>query len=56
MGQFSKVLLAIDNEYKVPQGPGLQTRLRWVKPYLWAQEYLCQVYEPIYQMYKYKLA
>ncbi len=28
MGQFSKVLLAID---KVPQGPGLQTRLRWVK-------------------------
>ncbi len=40
MGQFSKVLLAIDNRHTVPQtGRGLQSRLRWVKPGLWAQPF-----------------
>ncbi len=28
MGQFSKILLAIDNAHTVPEGPGLRTRLR----------------------------
>ncbi len=37
MGQFRKVLLAIDNAHNTAEGPGLQTRLRWVKPDLWAQ-------------------
>ncbi len=37
MGQFSKVLLAIDNAHSTTDGPGLQTRLRSVKPGLWAQ-------------------
>ncbi len=49
MGQFSKVLLTIDNADTVPQdGPGKQRRLRWVNACLWAQpshspclEYMC---------------
>ncbi len=37
MDQFSKVLLTIDNTYSTTEGPGLQTKHRWVKPGLWAQ-------------------
>ncbi len=37
MGQFSKVLLAINNTHTVLQSSGLWTRVRWVKPGLWAQ-------------------
>ncbi len=41
MGQFSKVLLASDNACtQYYRGPGLQTRLRGVKPGLWAQQTL----------------
>ncbi len=59
MGQFSKILLTIDNAHTVPQCPRLWTRFRWVKPDLYAQpshslclEYLWQVYQHLYQMYK----
>ncbi len=45
MGQFNKLLLAID---KAQKGPELHIRLRWVKQCLWAKpscslclEYLC---------------
>ncbi len=46
MGQFSKVLLATDKVHSTAKGPGLQTRLRWVKPGLWAQPFnsLCLEY------------
>ncbi len=55
MGQFNKVvyLLIMHTE-----GPGLWTRLRWVKPGLCVQPshslclgYLWQVYKHLYQMY-----
>ncbi len=37
MGQLVNVLLAIDEAHSTTYGPGLPTRLRWVKPGLWAQ-------------------
>ncbi len=37
MDQFSKVLLAIDNEHRVPEGLRQQTRLMYIKPDIWAQ-------------------
>ncbi len=60
MGQFSKLLLAIDKKKNsTTMGPALQTRLRWVKLGLWAQpshslclEYMWQIYQHLYQMYK----
>ncbi len=58
MDQFSHVLLAIqtiDKVHSTQEGAGLWTRLRWVKPGLWAQlshpfyiEYLWQVREHLY--------
>ncbi len=58
MGQFSKVLLAIDS-HSMTKGPELQTMHRWVKPGSWAQlshsiclEYLGQIYQHLYRMYK----
>ncbi len=46
MGPFSKVLLAIDKEHNTIESLGLWTRLRWVKPDLWAQlsHYICVKY------------
>ncbi len=38
MGQFSKVLLAVDNGHSTTEGPGMQTRLRLDKPGLWTQQ------------------
>ncbi len=50
MGQFSKVLLAIDKVHSVPQRT-LDCGLMWVKPGLWVQlsHSLCLAY--IYQMF-----
>ncbi len=54
MGQFSKVLLAIDNACTAPQraldcGPGL-----WAQPsHSLCLDYLWQVYQHLYQMYNY---
>ncbi len=38
MDQLMNVILTIDKVHTAPQGPGLQTRLRWVKPGLWDQQ------------------
>ncbi len=37
MNQPMNVILTIDNTHSTIEGPGLQSRLRWVKPGLWAQ-------------------
>ncbi len=46
IGQFSNALLTIDKAHITTQGPGLHTRLRWLKPVLWSQPYhsLCLKY------------
>ncbi len=31
MGHFSNILLAINKAHSITEGPGQQTRLRWVK-------------------------
>ncbi len=56
MGQFSTI--DIDSAHITTEGPGLQTRLTWVKPGLWAKpshslylEYMWQVSKDLYQTY-----
>ncbi len=41
----------IDSSHTIPEGPGLQTRLRWIKPGLWAQPYHSLCLEYLWQVY-----
>ncbi len=52
MDQFSNVLLAIDKAHSTTDGPGLQTKLRWVKPGLWAHSDIETVWGMMYSLHQ----